>query len=236
MLVTLYRFLPSSLANIHAVAPRVLKAEKMTTRGLGTIGGVFGQKEKAEEDAWFKRLEQEDLRRQASVRKVAGAVEKPEESWNEAAHVVHNAHQVEKHLAKKELNSLLENARHIAPQHVKDALIKWKMEKRERINFSKMHEQALGEEQDLEKAYDYTLESIPVTPSSGPAKYEYEPDINVRKIDKRSKEYRMMKQRIIENAALAGQSREPSKPASAPASPRSGDISSSKTKTVPDCP
>jgi len=168
----------------------------MMTRNLGTIGGVFGLKERGEEDAWINRTEQEELAHLKSVEHVAGAIDQ--------AHVVHDAHQVEKHLAKKELNSLLDEARHLAPQHVKDALIKWKVSTREKIDFGKKHAQALGEEQYLADAYDYSVESVPVTPFSGPAKYEYDPDITGRKIDKRSKEYRLMKQRISDNVQKEG--------------------------------
>jgi len=189
MLVTLHRFLPSSLSNIQGLGPKVHQkgrfAPGMFTRQLGTIGGVFGLKERGEEDAWINQLEQEDRIHQETVRNVAGAVGQDP------------THQAAKHLAKTELNSILDEARHLAPQHVKTALINWKMINREKIDFDKKHVQALGEEQDIADAYDYSVETVPVTPFSDSVKYEY--DRAGPKIDKRSKEYRNLKRRIFDN-------------------------------------
>ena len=167
-------------------------------RAEGTVGmGIFGRKEKAEEDAWIRRLEADQLHRIQKTRNVAGDAGMNKEHAEVAARTKANA---AVNTAIMELDKILQMTRHIAPDHVKAQLINWRLgNEHQTLNIAPPPNlpYELGEVQ----GYDYNIEKIPITPTSGPGRYEYDSTLHP-KVDKRTKEYKTLKKRIEEKAVV----------------------------------
>ena len=191
LLVTLYRFLPNAVSKGYGLHRQ---AQSMTLRNLGSVGGIFEEKEHADESIWIKRHEKEELERQRLVQSLSGTgrpltLKKPSR--------VHKAESI----ANSELQAILRETRHIAPEHVQQAIIQWKIGS-EKIKFSENNQDVPEANDNL---YDNEVCSISSSPSQKKATLkvneQYEYDASNSKVDKRRKDYKQAKKKIVENVA-----------------------------------